>query len=115
MDIYTRNFNMWVDNELEIKGWSLRELSRRCGVSQPHLSLIKSGDRSVTWDVVAAVSKAFGIRPETGFRLVGLLPPSKSRFDELNEIISILSDDDIAEIIKYASFRAGKKMLKKIA
>lgn len=48
------------------RGWSQRELARRCGVAQPSLSDIESGDRDTT------VAKLEQILRATGHRLVAL-------------------------------------------
>lgn len=48
------------------RGWSQRELARRCGVAQPSLSDIESGDRDTT------VAKLEQILHATGHRLVSL-------------------------------------------
>lgn len=48
------------------RGWSLRDLARRCGVAQPSLSDIESGERDTTVDKLEQI-----LRP-TGFRLVAV-------------------------------------------
>lgn len=48
------------------RGWSQRELARRCGVAQPSLSDIESGERDTT------VAKLEQILRATGHRLVAL-------------------------------------------
>ncbi len=48
------------------RGWSQRELARRCGVAQPSLSDIETGDRDTT------VAKLEQILRATGHRLVSI-------------------------------------------
>ncbi len=48
------------------KGWSQRELARRCGVAQPSLSDIESGERDTT------VGKLDQILRAAGYRLVAI-------------------------------------------
>jgi len=48
------------------KGWSQRELARRCGVAQPSISDIESGERDTTVDKLEQI-----LRP-AGYRLVAI-------------------------------------------
>lgn len=75
----------WIVDEVERRSWSNNELAKRAGLSPSHLSMVMSGQRSVTFDFCAAIAKAFGERPEVLFRKAGLLPPSSGKMDELNE------------------------------
>lgn len=54
----------------ESKGWSQRELSRRCGVPGPTISRIESGERLGGIDTVLRITGALGIDPELVQRLM---------------------------------------------
>lgn len=70
------NFKNWLEEELKNHNWSYRELGRRAGknASQTHISLILSGERSLTWDFCAAIAEALDYSPVEVFKIAGLLP-----------------------------------------
>lgn len=82
----------WINDELERRGWSQRELGRRADISNTTISKVASGEIDATWDFCAAVGRAFGERPEVVFRLAGLLPPPHGQMDDLSQ--------DEAEIVQ---------------
>ena len=51
----------WLVKELNIRGWSHRELARRSDLSQTTVSDVISEKRPATWDFCAAVARAMGI------------------------------------------------------
>jgi transcriptional regulator with XRE-family HTH domain len=47
----------------ELKGWSLRELEKRCGVSNVVISQIETGrTKSPTWHNVVKITKSLGLK-----------------------------------------------------
>ncbi|HMQ25594.1 MAG TPA: helix-turn-helix transcriptional regulator [Acidimicrobiales bacterium] len=69
------------------RGWSQRELARRCGVAQPSLSDIESGDRDTT------VAKLEQILHATGHRLVSL-PTTRPTVAEWAPALRDLASED---------------------
>jgi transcriptional regulator with XRE-family HTH domain len=75
----------WIVDETERRNWSNNELAKRAGLSPSYVSMVLSGQRSVTFDFCAGIAKAFGERPEVIFRKAGLLPTSSGKMSELSE------------------------------
>jgi transcriptional regulator with XRE-family HTH domain len=80
----------WLANEIETRGWSIRELARRAGVSHTTVADVISQQRIPTWDFCAAIAGALDKSPEDIFRLAGLLPPIPPAVEEEREAIGIL-------------------------
>jgi transcriptional regulator with XRE-family HTH domain len=65
----------WLTKELNDRGWSMRRLAQKAGLSHTQLSNVISGQRNITFDFCAAIAGPLGKQPEELFRLAGLLPP----------------------------------------
>lgn len=70
------NFNEWLNNEIQKRGWSLRETARKANLSPTLISLTLSGDPP-TFNTCAALAKAFDLPPMDVFEKAGLLPETK--------------------------------------
>ena len=75
----------FINDELNVREWSQRELARRANVSHTLVSNVLSSKMPPSWDFCAGVAKAFGKRPEDIFILAGLLPPTFGKLPELSE------------------------------
>lgn len=113
----SRRFQIWIDDEvIRKRGWTLREFARRTvqalgkadGLSVSHISNVRKGNRTVTYDVVEKCAKTLGINPEQAFRDVGLLPPYPERGDELAATLSQLSPAEVEDVIWYAKAKMKK-------
>lgn len=91
----------WLASELEDRGWSMRELGRRSGVSHTQISDVISGKARPGSDFCQAVARGLGEPPGKIYRLAGLLPPvSEARrreFEELAEQLAALPDGAIRD------------------
>lgn len=100
---------IWVNSELDKRGWSKRELARRAGLSHATVSKVMSGQNKITFDFCAAIARAFNEPPEMVFRLAGLLPPLPDSADpvvqKLEHIVSMLSPTQRRELLAFAEFR----------
>lgn len=77
----------WILQEAEARGWSLREVARQAGLSQPGISHVISGDRNPGPDLCLGLAKAFDYPPENVFRMAGLLPPEPPRKGRLRRVL----------------------------
>lgn len=82
----------WLDQERIDRGWSLRELGRRAGVSHAQVSHVLSGSSLPGWDFCVGVARALGLAPELVLRRAGLLPPIPERGAEEEELLGLFGD-----------------------
>lgn len=75
----------WIDQQLNKRGWSNSELARNAGLSHSAISMVRNGQRGVTFEFCLAIAQAFGERPEKIFRIAGLLPASAGVVDDLTK------------------------------
>lgn len=99
-----------ITTELEERGWSMRELGRRAGVSHAHISNVVSGSAKPGADFCLAIARAFRLPPERMLRLGGFLPPllgpeTDPALNELLEITRQLSPEGRQEVLNYALWR----------
>jgi len=57
----TKEFGEWIAGEYLGRGWTMRELSRRSGLSISYISAIVSGDKEPGAKLFLGLSKGFGI------------------------------------------------------
>lgn len=79
------DFFDWIDQELNKRGWSNSELARQADLSQSFMSMVRNGQRGVTFEFCLAIAKAFGERPEKVLRAAGLLPAPSGKMEDLTE------------------------------
>jgi len=84
------NFASWLNTELEARGWSLRELSRRSGMSTTVISDVINERQTPGLQFCVQVGRAFQESPESILRRAGLLPSLPSEVEEEREVVSIL-------------------------
>jgi len=84
----------WLLEQIEERGWTQAELARRAGLAQSTLNRIINETRQLGPDAALAIARALGERPETVYRLAGLLPPAPVADDELKLMVQ-----EIAEIL----------------
>jgi transcriptional regulator with XRE-family HTH domain len=110
------NFPKWLNDQLENRGWSQAELARRSGISPSQISRLINDSRGIREKSVLGISNALKIPPEDVYREAGLLPrvtQKKSQLEELDHLASLLSRDDLQEVIDYARHRLEKQEEKK--
>lgn len=116
-------FNDWLLNCLNEKGWNQSELATRAGVTRTAISDVISGRRNPGPNLCLAISRALNLPPETVFRAAGLLPAKPAATQKLDEaayILSMLGEDDLEEIIQIARLKlerqktANKKVSRKV-
>ncbi len=64
-------------SEMAERGWSMRELAKRAGISHSQISNIVNGQANPGADFCLSVAHALNMSPEKIFRLAGILPPSR--------------------------------------
>jgi len=84
----------WLVTELDVRGWSQRELSRRSGVSPTQISDIISGKANPGADSSIAIARALSKPPEDILRLAGILPPLPPPVENDQEAITLFRQLD---------------------
>lgn len=105
-----KDFVTWLNEELERRGWSQSELSRRVGVVSSTVSVILAYQKSPGVDFCLGLARALQITPEEVFRRAGLLPPlpaapDLSLMQQLSDLIKRLPEDERGEVLDYARYR----------
>ena len=77
----------WLAAELEERGWSVREVARRGGVSHTAINNALSELVQPTLDTYKAIALAFGISLEDVLRRAGELPPLPPAADGEEEVL----------------------------
>ena len=78
----TMSFAEWLQKELDKRGWSHSESSRRTGIPRSHISRLLNGTRNAGPDPCIAIAKAFNLPREEVFRARGwLLSEPENPFD----------------------------------
>ena len=95
----------WIYEQLNRQGWSQRELARRAGISTGALSMVIKEQRGAGPDFCNAVARAFGVPPESVFRMAGLLDEvdiDKQQTEELLHYFKQLSLSERINLIRAA-------------
>ena len=73
------SFGAWLRYELRVRGWSIRELGRRIGISQAAISgWIRPDDPAIpTEENVAALAGVLGVHPEQVHAALGRVDPNR--------------------------------------
>ena len=101
----TPEFSVWLQAELEHRGWDQAELARRSEVTPAQISRILSQTRRPGPDACLAIARALRVPPEEVFRRAGLLPPTGEldpAVRELTELLPLLNHDDLRVLIRFA-------------
>jgi transcriptional regulator with XRE-family HTH domain len=90
VDMEGNILSVWLVNKIKDRGWSIRELARRAGVSHTSVAKAVSGETRPSPGVCLGIAYAFGELPEDVLRLAGHLPPLPSAVAEEHEAVRIL-------------------------
>lgn len=101
-------FNLWLQTEMDKRGWSQTDLAQRGGISRSSVSMLFSRDRPPGPDVCRAIAAAMRIPEELVFRKAGLLS-SKAGIDETAErvlhLFAKLTPRGQDEVLEYVELK----------
>jgi len=104
-----KDFIKWLIDEMEKRGWSNSDLSRRAEVVPSNISLVINGHQKPGHEFCIKIARAFGYPPERVLREAGLLPPAPSEddpeFRELVEIARNLTTQERKNALEYLLWR----------
>ena len=87
------SFGEWLQQELNQRGWSHRELARRAKMSQAVVSRIVSGHTSPTCGFCIGIAAPLEVSPVHIMQLAGVLPEDTKLSDGVDDTV-------IQEIVK---------------
>ena len=87
-----KEFADWLEQQVQERGWTFRELGRRAEMSSGAISKVMTGAVNPTWEFCAKIARALEMPEVEVFRRAGLLPPlPESRRGEVERIADILA------------------------
>lgn len=100
----------WVNQELKIRSWSMRELARRADISASTVSRVLSREENPGPKFYQGVARAFGYTLESVERLEfdGTIPQSRlddPAYKDLMELAQKLNEEDLSDVLDYATYR----------
>jgi transcriptional regulator with XRE-family HTH domain len=108
-DTKVTEFAEWLEKRLERKGWTLRELAQRAGLTHAAISNVLNGQRNPGLKFCLGIADALDEPPELVMRRAGLLPElpapegiSAHTFNELMDIIYNLPMDKQEDLLEIA-------------
>jgi transcriptional regulator with XRE-family HTH domain len=93
----------WLDEELETRGWSIREMARRAGVSHTAIASALNRKGRPSADLCVAIADALGVPAVEIVQRAGILPPDPpetAAWRRLNEMWARLPDADQERILE---------------
>jgi transcriptional regulator with XRE-family HTH domain len=106
------DFSLWLQGELDKRGWTKADLAKHSGLSPSQISRAMTGERGLGEKSVSLVAVALRLPAEEVYRAAGFLPPvneKRAREDEIEHLISLLGDDDLDDVIEYAKMRLKRQ------
>lgn len=79
------NLAVWINNEAKQRGWSLRQVARRSGISHSTVSRLANAEIRATAETCRALALAFGISAEDLFRIADLLPGEEASSNHIRQ------------------------------
>jgi len=108
METTENTFANWLEKEIKARGWTIRELARRAGLTHVTISNVLNGTRNPGVEFCLGVARALREPPELVFRRAGLLPNREGIEDELFErfraYVEALSPERREELFRYVMF-----------
>jgi len=85
----TSQFAQWIEQELDERGWSIRELARRTRprISNATINDILTGRTQPGLKSCRGIAHAFNTPPETAMRLANLLPAVTPTAEQQTELV----------------------------
>ena len=102
----------WLRQEVETRGWSLREMARRAGVSHTAIINVANGRTRPGASFCLKIARALGVPPEEVYRRAGLLPPTPAESASLleaNFLFAQLSESEQETVLTMMRALAQKR------
>lgn len=80
--MFLMTFEIWLDEQLDKRGWNRSDLARKGNFNPSALSNIYTGRRKPGIDICNAIAAALKLPPEEVYREAGLLPAVTNQLQE---------------------------------
>lgn len=98
----SNNLTEWLEQELHIRGWSIRELARRAELAASTVTDVINGKAKPGFQFCVSVARALHVAPVDVLRRAGLLPSLPEEIHEREELLhyfTALPADDRQRIV----------------
>jgi len=102
----------WLDDELAERGWSIREMARRAGVSHTAIASALNRKGRPSAELCVAIADVLGVSAIEVVQRAGILPsdpPETAAWRRLNAMWDRLSDEDQGRILEIAETWVQKR------
>ena len=100
----------WINDELNRRGWSMRELARRSRLSSGYISAVLAGKKEPGGKFILGVSQGLGVPVKDLENLVNQsMTSTDASFTELSDVIETLTPDERKEVMNYALYHLWKR------
>ena len=102
----------WLKHELKLRGWSMREMARRTGVSHTAIINLVNGRTNPSAQFCLQIAEALQMPPEEIYRSAGLLPsstPEEASLLEANYLFARLSESEQETVLTIMRALAEKR------
>lgn len=105
------DFPQWLRSEIEKRGWSQIDLSRKTSISSTQIARILSGERGMGIETLVAIAQALGYSPITLIRKAGLLPEGgeNASFEDWQFLLNQLPADEQEEVRKIVEMKIERR------
>lgn len=106
-----QEFIEWLNNQMQIQGWGIRETARKANISHTSISMILGGGQP-SFDTCVALAHAFGVSIIQTLVMAGLLTPppeyspTRAQWDDVFEK---LPADDQQELLEIARLKLTRR------
>jgi len=104
------NFQKWLNDELNKRGWSQADLARETNMARGSISLIMGQGRSLGLDSVVALSRAFGYSVDFILRRAGYLPAISADDEQEQELVhkfNKLPSEARTDVLDFTRYKSG--------
>jgi len=113
-----REFVVWLQTQMDDKGWGVSETARKAGISHTPISYILNNGDQPTFETCKGLAQAFDIPITTVLAMAGLIEKPPERTQELDEwmlLFDRLRDEDKDEMLAMARLKATRRVRGELA
>lgn len=112
----TVDFSLWLQEQIDDKGWKPTDLARRSHISDAAVSRILKGERKADVETLSSFAHALKLPPEQVYRAAGILPPAHELDELVEQIIhetTDLPEQDQQEVLAFIRMKNNLRAQRK--